>query len=57
MNTIDVKPNEPFGSDKEKYEYEIYKQKEKYIEYKEELVPMDYKNINNTSQSIINVNK
>lgn len=56
MNNTDIKPNEPFDAEKEKYEYEILKQKEDYAKYKEQ-VPLNYKNSNNTSQSSINVNK
>jgi len=56
MNNTDIKPNEPFDVEKEKYEYEKFKDKESNANYKEQ-VPLNYKNSNNTSQGSINVNK
>lgn len=43
MNETSLKPNEPFDSEKEKLEYEKYKEIESKIIHKNEEVVMDYK--------------
>ena len=51
MNETSLKPNEPFDSEKEKLEYEKYKEIESKIIHKNEEVVMDYK-----TKDIITIN-
>lgn len=45
MNQENIKPNEPFDAKKEKAEYEKYLLSKKYIDYKEELIPIKSKEL------------
>lgn len=45
MNQENIKPNEPFDAEKERAAYEKYLLSQKYIDYKEKLIPIKNKEL------------